>query len=366
MYAYCNQNLTDLRIYGIKKDGDTIEVPYLLKTNTDQTKRTEISFDIINQSNNTKGYFYTFKLSKNSTINHLKLDFEQKNFDWLVTLEGSQNQSEWFTIVEDYRILSIKNSQTNYQFTNLKFPSSQFYYYRLLVKSKEKPKLNKVYFTEQVTTKGEYLYYQSNKISNAINKEHKQTIVDFKFNQPIRANQVEFFIQDDFDYYRNFNLKYLKDSIKTERGRKKIYSQLTDGVLSSLGEKAIKLEQTTFQQLQLRIDNGNNTPIKVDSISVKGPVYKLTARFLEDANYFLVYGKPFDYRPTYDVTQFQNDIPNNLSRLNLGVQQDIIKKESKASSPLFENEYWLYGLLLLIILVLGWFSIGMIKKSNFE
>jgi hypothetical protein len=246
----------------------------------------------------------------------------------------------------------------------LKFPSSQFNYYRLLVKSKDKPKLNKAYFTEQLTTKGEYRHYKVNSVSTIFEQDTKQTIVNVKFDQPIRGNQVEFFIKEDFDYYRNFKLQYLKDSIKTERGWKKIYSHLMNGVLSSLEENKFQIENTTFQELQLSINNGNNTPINVDSISVKGPIYKLSARFLEDAKYFLVYGKSFDQRPTYDVAQFQENIPKNLNHLSLGVHKVIKKKESKTSSPLFENVYWLYGLMFVIIVVLGWFSIGMIKKSK--
>lgn len=364
MYAYCNQNLTDLRIYGIRKDGDTIEVPYLLKVEKDQIKLTKIAFEIINQTASSNAYFYTFKMSSNSIINQIELNFAQRNFDWRVTLEGSQNQMEWFKIEEDYRILSIQNNQTDYKFTTLEIPKSRFNYYRLQIKAKERPELELAYFTEQKIVKGEYRNFKSAAISQATDKDNNRSQFEIQFDKPIRGSQIEVFINEEFDYYRTFSLSYLKDSLKTERGYKKIYSDLVSGSLSSLESNTFKFENTTYQQLQLSISNGNNTPLNLDSILVKSPVHNLKARFIEDADYYLVYGKTNDYRPTYDITRFQNKIPKILTPLILGDQVTVKNISSNEKSSLFENPNWLYGVMAIIILVLGWFSIKMIKSTK--
>lgn len=367
MYADLNQNLTDLRIYGVSKNGDTIEVPYLLSKNTDQTIVSKVSFKVINQSSNENGYYFTFEATSESAVNQLKLDFEQDNFDWRVNLEASQNQLEWFSIVEDYRILSIKNSSTDYRFTDLKIPTSKYKYFRLLVKSKAQPDLKSVYFTRQETIAGQYRKYDVKSISNIIDDNAQQTTVDVQFHQPIRAGQLEVFINENFDYYRDFNISYLKDSLKTERGWKKNYVALGQFTLSSIEQTPFTFKTTTFKDLRIKINNGNNKALEIDSVSVKGPVYTLQARFLDEAEYSLVYGKTSDYKPTYDIAQFKNNIPKDLKSLSLG-EEIIIENNTQenSSSGLFENTYWLYGIMLVIILVLGWFSIKMIKTSKEE
>jgi len=140
IHAKANVNFADVRILGLTETGDSIEVPYLqlqgVQKSNKKAKTIQPSFEIINQSKQKEGFYYTFKLLDEREITAFKLDFRSLNFNWLVNLEGSQNQEKWFTILEDYRILGINNSLANYKFTTLKFPKSNYKYYRVLIKDK--------------------------------------------------------------------------------------------------------------------------------------------------------------------------------------------------------------------------------------
>ena len=96
--------------------------------------RTEVDFKLLNTTNNEQGYYFTMEVPTEEPVNELKLNFKQDNFDWLLSLEGSQNQQEWFRIVDDYRILSIKNPETNYQFTKVTFPNTKYRFFRFQIK----------------------------------------------------------------------------------------------------------------------------------------------------------------------------------------------------------------------------------------
>ena len=50
---------------------------------------------------------------RKGSLVQIKLSFKQENFDWKVKLEGSNDNKVWFTVVTDYRILAIKNSNTD-------------------------------------------------------------------------------------------------------------------------------------------------------------------------------------------------------------------------------------------------------------
>src|SRR5690606_40823506 len=64
-------------------------------------------------AHNESGYFFTFEMPAREPINQLYLQFKEKNFDWKIRLEGSHDQQEWFTIADDYRIVSISNQLTD-------------------------------------------------------------------------------------------------------------------------------------------------------------------------------------------------------------------------------------------------------------
>jgi hypothetical protein len=157
IFAKTSQDLNDIRIFGITPDNDTIEVPYILRLSTDNISQKEVAYKTLNASHNDKGHYFTFEVPANEPVNQIELEFRQLNFDWLVTLEGSQNQGEWVTVLEDYRILSIKNELTDFQFTTLAFPESKYRYFRLLIDSKENPELIKAGIAQYETSEGKFM-----------------------------------------------------------------------------------------------------------------------------------------------------------------------------------------------------------------
>jgi len=50
-----------------------------------------------------------------------------------------------------------------------------------------------------------------------------------------------------------------------------------------------------------------------------------------------------------------------MQSLELGGEQLILKTPVEVVSPLFENKWWLWGIMGAIVLLLGWFSVGMLK-----
>ncbi|MBW7892530.1 MAG: DUF3999 domain-containing protein, partial [Chitinophagaceae bacterium] len=134
-------DLRDIRIFGITTSGDTVESPYLLQVMREKESHKEVPFQLFNRVETKSGFFYTFEVKENTPVNQIKLKFTQQNFDWLVALEGSQDQRDWFTIIKDYRILSIKNELTDFQFTTLNIPDSKYRYYRVFIEAKIKPDL---------------------------------------------------------------------------------------------------------------------------------------------------------------------------------------------------------------------------------
>jgi hypothetical protein len=358
------QNLADIRVYGIMENKDTLEAPFLLQVSAAKVSEKLIPFKRLNDSYNEKGYYVTFEIPSKQAINQILLDFEQENFDWKIALEGSENLSEWFTIVENYRILSIKNEMTAFTFSKLVFPDARYRFFRLRIEGKEKPILRSAGISQYETKQGEYNNYAIKSRHTNENKQTKQTEIDIAFEQPVRADKIKIGTLDTFDFYRPITIKYLRDSIKTEKGWQYSYGTLTSGIFNSIQANEFAFSSATLQKLKVVIDNGNNMPITIDSIVVTGHVHSLMARFTNKGRYFLTYGNKQAIEPYYDITRFVNNIPETPSILELGEEIALKKENISAPTPLFQNKNWLWAIMIITMVLLGWFTLRMMKGNK--
>ena len=362
IFSDIDNSLYDIRIFGINADNDTIETPYLLKRKKKKTANQTVTFNQLNESYTQGNYFVTFEVPTDTAINFMELDFRQPNYDWKLKLEGSSDNKQWFEVIDDYRILSFKNGTSNYQFTKVSFPDSKYGYYRLKIKTSEKPKLISAKLDLQKITPAGYNTFSVKDTRVTTNRTTKQTSVEVTLNAPVPASFIAFDIQNGFDYYRPITVQYLRDSVETEQGWKYNYQTLKRGTLSSMEKEGFTFDSTILQKLKIIIENNDNEPLVINSVQVKGYVHELIARFSEPANYHLTYGKSNPIKPNYDISKFENSIPKNLTSLQLKAAVSIEKKTTEKTEPLFKNKLWLWIVMGLIILVLGWFSIKMIKQ----
>ncbi|NEW79559.1 MAG: DUF3999 family protein [Gelidibacter sp.] len=363
IFGKVSPNLSDIRIFGITAAKDTIEASYLLKLKAEKIVDKEVNFKLLNSTHNEKGYFFTLEVPTEEAINRLKLDFKKQNFDWKLTLEGSQNQQEWFTVVDDYRILSIKNAETDYQFTKVTFPSTKYRFFRLLVKSKENPEMVTVKAALIMMSNGSFNNFDIENLKTIQHKKAQLTTLEIDLKSTAAVSSIQIKVNDTFDYYRPISIQFVSDSVKTEQGWNYLYKTLTSGTLSSVEKNEFKFESAIIKKLKISISNQDNEPLNIGAIVIKGYVHELLIRFTEPATYFLTYGNKKTTKPNYDVERFVSKVPNTLSVLTLGNEQKIDKKDP-TKSPLFKNKIWLWLLMGIIILVLGWFSIKMMNKKS--
>ena len=363
IFKHTQRNLNDLRIYGIKGK-DTIEVPYILEQSADQVIESETAFNVINQSNNAQGYYYTFQSTTSVTpINQIRLSFGQKNFDWKVTLEGSNNNNEWFTILKDYRILSIFNNSTDYHFTQLDFPNANYSYFRILVKANEQPTLKAAKILKTDTLRGidTAVVIQSYQLHHDI--KNKLSIIDVNLANPSPLSYLKLNVQHGFDFYRPLKIECVTDSFKTDKGMQYNYETLYQGTISSLENTAFNFSNTLTSRLKITIENNDNKPLQLNSIALKGPICELIARFEQaDYQYALYYGYKNATAPSYELKNFESKIPIGITALNIGDEEQNSTFITKRENPLFENKIWLWGLMALIIGLLGFFAFKMLKN----
>jgi hypothetical protein len=362
MYSKLRNDLNDLRIIGFTKEDDTIEAPYLLEELSEKVTQNRISFKIINSSNQGDQYFYTFEVPSSDVVNEIILAFEESNFDRNIKLEGSNQQTEWFTILDETRILSVNNKFTNYSFTTLNFHDSKYHYYRISFKSNSVPKLTSATISEAKTIGGIYRNYDFLNMKIEQNKKTHETIITGELPATVPVSYVKINVSDSFDFYRPFTIQYLTDSTESQKGTIYNYSTIVYNTFSSIESAEFRFPNTFMRKMKIVIANNDNEPLTIKNIEVKGYSYQLVVRMVKPANYFLFYNHPVAQRPIYDLLSFKDKIPHEMANLSLGPEEASDKAIDKAVKPLFENKIWLWTIMLIIILILGGFTYKMLKK----
>ncbi|MDY8137796.1 DUF3999 family protein [Aquimarina sp. 2201CG5-10] len=363
IFGKISPDLSDIRVYGLTDQKDTIEAPYLLKQKKEKVFNKNVQFKTLNKVYNQKGTYVTLEVPTKESVNRINLDFKQSNFDWPLTLQGSQDQKEWYTIVDNYRVLSITNDLTNYRFTTLKFQDVQYQYLRLWIKTSDKPILNSALVTLNDTQNANYLDSKITHFNTKQNKDLKQTILDIDLDIPTSVSYLKLNIKDSIDYYRPLTIHYVVDSIKTAEGWKPRYSTLASGVLSSLENQEFKFNSTILKTIRVIIHNHDNEPLVINKTQVKGYKHELITRFTNPATYYLTYGNEKANKPRYDLNYLTSKIPKTLKDVSVGEEQVIKKIKEDSQEALFKNKLWLWAVMLIIIILLGWFTLMMLKKK---
>jgi hypothetical protein len=361
IFQYIKEDFSDLRIFEVSEK-DTLEVPYLLENSKGKQTTKNIGFEVLNKTSKNEEYFFTFKILENQTINEIKLNFENKNFDWKTKLEGSQSLDNWKQIVENYRLVRLENELEIYNFSTLIFTDSNFEYYRLSFKSEEIPKLLSATIRE---TRTQQTIYQKHAIQLAeieSEDQDKKSVYELQLKQPVPISILKLNFEEE-NYYRDIHVEYLKDSTETTKGWHKNYYPLLRTSIFSKKENEFSFETKTTSSLLVTIQNEDNPPIALTSAEVKSYIFEIKANLKKDKHYILVYGNSQVKTPNYDLEKFKNTIPTIPTKTNLGNEQLIKKPAKQVAEPLFKNSIWLWAVLILIVVFLGFFTFKMLQKK---
>ena len=223
--------------------------------------------------------------------------------------------------------------------------------------------LDKAFVRLKEITEGKINAYELKSFQVHEDKETRQTIVDVDLDQKVPISRIKLNIDDDHDYYRSITIQYLADSFDTGKGWKYTYKTLVAGILTSIEDQEFGFRSTIMKKLHLLINNHDNEPLKIKSFEVSGYNYELIARFNQNAEYWLVYGSDEARNPRYDIAHFKDQIPEILSSVQLGDELAIPDNEVEKETGFFKNRAWLWGMLILIITILGYFSGKLIRKE---
>lgn len=357
-----NTSLHDFRIVGITAAKDTVEAPYVLNFNDLEEYIVQKECKIINESYDGKTYYATLAMPTAEEFNTIGLDFSQDNFDWQLKVEGSNNNNQWFNVEDNYRIIAIKNQFVDYAYSQLNISPSKYMYFRLSFNTPTRPQLNMATLGLKTAPQKPLKKFTLTKMQVFENKNEKYTEVEFEIKNRVPVSAIRIKIKDQFDFYRPLRIECLADSFKTDKGWQYSYKDVLGEVLNSKTDNNFNFARTFAKKFKIKIYNQDNQPLQIQSLAAAGYSHELLVRFTEKANYYLVYGDSNPTTPDYDLKYFKDQLPKEAKVLNLGNEEIANFKRGSVVKPLISNKWWLWGLMGLLILVLGGFTLKMMKQ----
>lgn len=365
LLANCKSNGNDIRLYNLGT-GDTTEIPYIKQSLGDITEETAIPFQLINDVTNLKCCSYvTLKMDSKKVINHITLDVLENNFDKLLSVEGSNDNKEWFTIKRHVRIAGFVNNESNFKNTSIYFPEAEYAYFRINMDDDGSPRItvNAANAFEYKTKKGLYNELTINTKQQTENKKEKTSdvLVHFPFNYVV--NRIQF-LANAGDFYRNFNIYASQGTYTTPKGTEENWQRVYSGVIVSGEENVFEISPTQTRTLKIEIINYDNQPIILTEVKAYSEKVVLQSKLPQSEGIYLAYGKENENAPIYDLVHFKNKIPEQLQEITCGKEETKAVASMAAAKTGLTNKNYLWIAMAAVIILIGYFALSMVRKER--
>jgi len=361
VYNHSKRELTDLRIVGEKGE----EIPYKLELAESEIEKVCFEPELYNLSTVPEKYteFYLNMGEENHIINKLHIVTGSRNFRRKVEIWGSDNGIDWLNIRKDANIFSFYNEDYVTALTDIKFPDSKRRFYKIVIWNEKENPLGidrcRVYFEKEIEAPLDDVPFKI--VSRDENKDKKRTeiILDLVYkNVPAKEINIKF---DQDGYHRNV---WILGSDNTDDWRR-----INSGIIYMYNKEnknnAISLSESGDRYLKLIIYNGDDSPLKIDDISIKGSRRFICFIAKEGKEYRLFYGNSDANKPVYEFERLLPFMESEKSFLSeLGGEQ-INPDFSRIKEVIKEEEnFFIWPMVVFVVIALGFLIFKSMKRLN--
>ena len=359
IFSQLNDDLGDLRIYNVNA-GDTVENPYLLKVNDNVFTTEDVQLKLLNRSFSLGSLYLMCELNPGQKVNFLDLSFFENNFFAWVTLEGSDDRQQWFTIIKDQRIVSVSKPGVDYRLSRISFPLTDYRYLRLAVRADVPLTFQTASFQYNNVKPGEFHNIPLT-WKNHLDKKGRHSFVDIRLEHYVPVSSLDVIADNSDDYYRPLRIEVVADSFRTDKGWIRSYETLYEGHLTSFRPNKFSFPWQLGRDIRMVISDFDNAPLNIKALSVSGPKTSIIA-YLKPGTNFMLHGADAVGAPAYDLAYFENKIPDSVAIAHLQPAETLMASGDKIK-PLLQSQWWLWSVMLLTIGGLGLFTVKMMRQK---
>lgn len=354
--SYAETNYADIRLVNSRGE----EIPFIFREEKPLTSTTGFKDYIILENE----YIEKKKQSRlvihngnKNVISELVLIIRNSNIKKEVTLKGSDNRKNWFIIWKGYPQSVGNFNETAGKFT-IGFPKSDYEYFELSTNNKynDPIQITRVGYLDPDITEGIYSELPVKKISQK-DSSNKKSYIYIEFPRPYEFGKLHLDVTGAELFKRNVILAH-----PITQNNKAVQEFLESFELSSTQPAIWQTPKLKFEKLVLVIENLDNKPLRVEKVKFYQLNKYIIAKLEKGEKYYVKSGNKNVSVPRYDLEYFSNSIPDALPTLQ--VKQMSIAKDDTSEPGIFFTKTFLWVVISVIILLLGYFSIRLLKEMK--
>ena len=382
VYNAARPDLGDIRL--VNTSGE--QVPYVLARPKDSMEKQQYEPDVINRSTNAdKAAIVTLDFAKKTVKNSIEVITEGNNFRRAVKVEGSNDNIEFFTLVEQAYVFAVTY---NRRFEQVDLPTNDYRYLRITVRpmttEEKSPVIDEVRAFKTAKSLAERQPVEMALIEQREEEKSNSSIYVYDLvYRRLPISEIELNVADD-SFYRYVTIEgrdaetrevkvYSEDNrqrtrtieVKWERIISNTIYRYTDANEQKHERLALSIPSGSriYKYLKITIRNYDDRPVVVKSASAKMIAHKMVFTNIDDAMPTLYVGSETARTPQYDLEYMLSN--------PLQVKARAAKLFSIIDNPLFGQAKetpvaWTEKhkvLLLIIMVVMALVLSGFILKS---
>jgi hypothetical protein len=360
--SYLKPDLSDLRIIDEKKQWVPfiIDYPYL-KSPPEFFLFHNMTFQKTNSESK------TILIIENSTKKELtNFIVELKNAAAQRTgsLSGSDNNKNWFVILDSLVLHESSGSGSTTHEQRINFPASAYKYFKLTINNDKKEALNILKAMSSRLAWGDSIkpIFKNPEPFFSQKNDGKYSVITIAFSRPYQISEIQIHFSSSQLYKRNAKMFAAINENLATTWHSNSFSEM---LISSDNFSGYSFPTIKTDTLYLLIENGDNPPLKIFSISTGVINRNIIAQLEKNKTYTLLLDNPQATAPVYDLQNFKDRItsPSVLA----------IKEISKLDQPKMApakkqiSRQWIWPVIILVTALLGfltWKLTSDMKKNS--
>jgi len=346
--SYLKTDLSDLRIVDEKKQ----PVPFIIDIPAGRKVIDPVLYDqkIITKENKETKTILVIENEGEKEISDFVIELKSAAAERTASLSGSDDNANWFAILDS--LLLHKSSEYNNasHSQRINFPTGNYKFFRLIINNGKKAPLN-ILNARSHDINSPYDTPEFNFVnptpSFSATDSSGYSLIKIVNDRPYHIGTFKLAISGPWLFKRQAKLFTEIKSGLQQTWNSQSHATITLSSDEFSGYPITFLKSTVFYLL---IENGDNPPLKIDSISTELVKRCVIAQLENGRTYSLLLDNPEATAPDYDLQHFRDRIPES-SAINIkniiALPQETIPAKKQA------DKWWIWPVIILVLLLLS-------------
>lgn len=361
--SFSKEDLSDFRIF----DAKGTEIPYFVIQENNQAVSSSFSeCKLISKTVIPKKKTTIIFENPKTSIDEIVISITNSDVIKPYSISGSNDQKEWFGLINNSQLYNLENSQETSVFKTIKLPLSSYRYLKIDFDDKKTLPVNILkigFFTNEI---------KNNEVQEILPKSsqtaqlpsQKKTRIHIVFDNRQIVNQLTFDITNPSLFKRNARIYVLKShqvKHKTENYQETLY----EFELNSDSKNAINIPQLFEKDFFVEIENQDNQPLSIAKISCFQNQVSVIADLKANEKYTVKTGNPKRNAPHYDLENFKSKMTTTLPEATIyKIEHPNFNNSEAKNKSIWQQPWFMWICIGLGGIAVLYFTINLIKDMN--